>query len=110
MNPVLLKPTEESVSQVVVDGQPGGGICSAREYFRRGNKQDLWGKGTAAYQRLSGRYNPIVLEGGRGSISELNLQDQDITNMRMAEAVGASTYLVADIEQGQGCSPRCMVR
>ena len=98
MNPVLLKPTEESVSQVVVDGQPVGNM-SAREYFRRGNKQDLWGKALAAYQRLSGRYNPIVLEGA-GSISELNLRDRDITNMRMAEAVGASTYLVADIERG----------
>ena len=81
-----------------VDGQPVGNM-SAREYFRRGNKQDLWGKALAAYQRLSGRYNPIVLEGA-GSISELNLRDRDITNMRMAEAVGASTYLVADIERG----------
>lgn len=47
----------------------------------------------------SRRYNPIVLEGA-GSISELNLKNRDITNMRMAVRTGAATYLVADIDRG----------
>ena len=52
-----------------------------------------------AFNRLEARYNPIVLEGA-GSISELNLRDRDITNMRMAMKAGASTYLIADIDRG----------
>ena len=52
-----------------------------------------------AFHRLEENYNPIVLEGA-GSISELNLRDRDITNMRMAKEVDAATYLVADIDRG----------
>lgn len=53
----------------------------------------------AAFERLKSRYNPIVLEGA-GSISEVNLRDRDITNMRMALYAQADTYLVADIDRG----------
>lgn len=98
MNPVLLKPSSDQTSQVVLNGQPVGNM-SAREYFRSGNKQQLWDEAVKAFRRLEKQYNPIVLEGA-GSISELNLRDRDITNMRMAREVNAATYLVADIDRG----------
>lgn len=98
MNPVLLKPTNDKSSQVILNGRPVGNM-SAREYFRSGNKDHLLQQAIAAYKRLAERYNPIVLEGA-GSISELNLRDRDITNMRMAAEVGAATFLVADIDRG----------
>ena len=98
MNPVLLKPVGDSVSQVVVEGKPAGNM-SAQDYFRQENKEGLWERALAAYRRLEERYSPVVLEGA-GSISELNLRERDITNMRMAEAADARTFLVADIERG----------
>lgn len=98
MNPVLLKPTNDKSSQVIVNGRPVGNM-SAREYFRGGNKDRLFQEAIAAYKRLAERYSPVVLEGA-GSISELNLRDRDITNMRMAAEVGAATFLVADIDRG----------
>lgn len=99
MNPVLLKPTNDKSSQVILNGRPIGNL-SASDYFgRRTRKERLFEEAVAAFHRLEKRYNPIVLEGA-GSISELNLRDQDITNMRMAQATGAATYLVADIDRG----------
>jgi len=99
MNPVLLKPTHDKSSQVILNGKPIGNM-SAREYFINENsKNALFQEAIAAFRRLESRYFPIVLEGA-GSISELNLRDRDITNMRMAIAAGASTYLVADIDRG----------
>ncbi|HEY4787742.1 MAG TPA: cobyric acid synthase, partial [Bacteroidales bacterium] len=52
-----------------------------------------------AYYRLAEKYNPMVIEGA-GSISEINLWDKDITNMRVALETGASVYLIADIDRG----------
>lgn len=98
MNPVLLKPSSDQTSQVVLNGQAVGNM-SAREYFRMGNKQQLWEEAVKAFRRLEKQYDLIVLEGA-GSISELNLRDRDITNMRMAREVGAAAYLVADIDRG----------
>lgn len=98
MNPVLLKPSSDQTSQVILNGQPVGNM-SAREYFRINNKEDLWREALAAFVRLEECYSPIVLEGA-GSISELNLRDRDITNMNMAQKVDAATYLVADIDRG----------
>lgn len=99
MNPVLLKPTNDQNAQVILNGKPIGN-SSAREYFGEENpKEHLFKEATQAFQRLSNYYNPIVLEGA-GSISELNLRSRDITNMRMALASNAATYLVADIDRG----------
>lgn len=98
MNPVLLKPSTDQTSQVVLNGRPVGNM-SAREYFRSENKLQLFTEAVNAFKRLDEKYNPIVLEGA-GSISELNLRDRDITNMRMAKEVEAATYLVADIDRG----------
>ncbi|WP_251621036.1 cobyric acid synthase [Odoribacter lunatus] len=97
MNPVLLKPNSYINSQVIVNGHPIGNM-SAQEYFATHNTS-LFPKAIASFQRLAANYNPIVLEGA-GSISELNLKDRDITNMRMAEEADAATYLVADIDRG----------
>lgn len=99
MNPVLLKPTNEQSSQIVLNGHPVGNM-TARQYFGNQNKkEELFQEAINAFKRLETNYNPIVLEGA-GSISEINLRDRDITNMRMAIAAGASTYLVADIDRG----------
>lgn len=99
MNPVLLKPTNDKSSQVVLNGRPVGNM-SAKDYFGMQNrKEELFKEAIEAFHRLESRYSPIVLEGA-GSISELNLRDRDITNMRMAGEAGAATFLVADIDRG----------
>jgi len=98
MNPVLLKPTSDKSSQVVLLGKPVGNQ-SAYDYFMGNNKQELFKEARAAFDRLNQRYQPVVLEGA-GSISELNLKHRDITNMRMAAHAQADVYLVADIDRG----------
>ncbi|MBC7390257.1 MAG: cobyric acid synthase [Opitutaceae bacterium] len=98
MNPVLLKPTSDKTSQVILNGKPLGNM-SAKDYFLSENRNNLFPKVCEAFDRLSGRFSPIVMEGA-GSISELNLKHLDITNLRMAIYAGASTYLIADIDRG----------
>lgn len=98
MNPVLLKPTNDKSSQVVLNGKPVG-TQSAYDYFMGNNKMALFEEAKSAFYRLEKRFNPIVLEGA-GSISELNLKSRDITNMRMATETNAVTYLIADIDKG----------
>jgi adenosylcobyric acid synthase len=98
MNPVLLKPSGEQRSQVVLHGKPQRDR-SARSHFDENRSPYLFDEVLAAFKRLHERYDPIVIEGA-GSISELNLKGRDITNMRVATATGASTYLVADIDKG----------
>ena len=95
MNPILLKPMG-GVSQVVVDGAPIG-VMSAREYYAA--KDRLWPRVAAAYDRLAGRFDRIVLEGA-GSPVEINLVEHDLTNLRMARHADAAIVLVADIERG----------
>jgi adenosylcobyric acid synthase len=98
MNPVLLKPGSDKDIQVILNGKPVSSP-SAREFLMNNNKQELFKAAAAAFERLSGRYQPIVLEGA-GSIAELNIKHKDIANLRMAALAGAVTYLVADIERG----------
>lgn len=98
MNPVLLKPTNDKTSQVVLMGKPVGSQ-SAYDYFMGNNKLELFNAAKGAFDRLQARYNPVVMEGA-GSISELNLKHRDITNMRMALHAGADVYLIADIDKG----------
>lgn len=98
MNPVLLKPTNDQSSQVVLNGKPAGNE-SAVQYFRSDNRAELLGHVLGAFHRLKSRYNPIVIEGA-GSISELNLKERDITNMRIAVEADAATFLIADIDAG----------
>lgn len=99
MNPVLLKPTNNKSSQIILNGKPLGDM-SAGEYFGKNHKREfLFDEVKNAFYRLEEKYNPIVMEGA-GSISELNLRDRDITNMRIAIEAGADTYLIADIDRG----------
>jgi adenosylcobyric acid synthase len=98
MNPVLLKPTNDKNSQVILNGKPVG-TQSAWEYFMENDRQELFAAVTQAYDRLAARYAPIVMEGA-GSISELNLKQRDITNMRIAMHANAATYLIGDIDRG----------
>jgi len=98
MNPVLLKPTNDKSSQVVLNGKPVGNQ-SAYEYFMANDRRELFTAVKEAFDRLAVKYSPIVMEGA-GSISELNLKHRDITNLRMAAHAGAATYLIADIDKG----------
>ncbi|MDR0744333.1 MAG: cobyric acid synthase, partial [Tannerella sp.] len=98
MNPLLLKPTGDCMSQVVLNGRQAGNQ-SARTYFCRQGRDELVREVHAAYDRLAKRYHPIVLEGA-GSISELNLRNVDLVNLPMARYADASVILVADIDRG----------
>ncbi|PIF02220.1 MAG: cobyric acid synthase CobQ [Draconibacterium sp.] len=98
MNPVLLKPNSDKSTQVILNGKVYGNY-SAGSYFRGEIKEQLFAEAMKAFQRLAEKYNPVVLEGA-GSISELNLKENDIANMRIAVATNAATILVADIERG----------
>ncbi len=98
MNPILLKPSGEHTSQVVINGKPSGNR-DAYSYFRKEGKDELRRLAHEAFDRLSSRYNPIVLEGA-GSISELNLREGDIVNMSMARYADADVILVTDIDRG----------
>lgn len=98
MNPVLLKPSSDRRSQVILNGKPIGNK-DAYEYFRTIGRGELRAEVHAAFDRLSERYSPIIMEGA-GSISELNLRSSDLVNMSMAEYAGACAILVADIDRG----------
>lgn len=98
MNPLLLKPNSEHTTQVVLNGKPIGNR-SAYEYFRKEGREELRKEVHAAFDRLKGRYNPIVMEGA-GSVSEINLRDTDLVNMPMARYADADVILVADIDRG----------
>ena len=98
MNPVLLKPNNNLTSQVVLNGKPAGNK-SASEYFNETDRNALFEEVMQAFNRLAAQYNPIVIEGA-GSISEINLWDKDIVNMRVALRTKAATFLVADIDRG----------
>jgi len=98
MNPVLLKPTSEKSSQIILHGKPIGNQ-TARDYFLGNNKENLFEEAKKAFTSLSNKYVPVVMEGA-GSISELNLKHRDIVNMRMAQYADACVYLVGDIDKG----------
>ncbi len=96
MNPVLLKPSSERGSQVVLQGRVYGQM-DAVEYHAL--KPRLRKAVLDSFQRLSDSYDAIVMEGA-GSCCEMNLKDRDLVNFPMAESVGASCLLVGDIDRG----------
>ncbi|MDW7684097.1 MAG: cobyric acid synthase [Bacillota bacterium] len=96
MNPVLLKPVSDTVSQVVVNGKAVGNM-TAQEYT--GYKLQAFAKVLAALNELRSRYDVVVMEGA-GSPAEVNLREHDIVNMRLARAVNAPVLLVTDIDRG----------
>jgi adenosylcobyric acid synthase len=96
MNPILLKPTGECTSQVVVAGRPIGDM-SAREYHE--HKPRLHGLVLDALVDLRARFDVVLCEGA-GSPAEINLLDRDIVNLRIACDAGIDAIVVGDIEPG----------
>ncbi len=96
MNPILLKPSSDIGSQVIVNGEVVGNMTAA-EYFKR--KKEYIPNIMRAYGQLAERYDIIVIEGA-GSPVELNLKKDDIVNMGMAKMADAPVLLVGDIDRG----------
>lgn len=96
MNPVLLKPTTDVGSQVIVNGRAVGNM-RAVDYFRY--KKELLPEILRAYETLDREYDVIVIEGA-GSPVELNLKQDDIVNMGLAKRLQAPVLLVGDIDRG----------
>lgn len=96
MNPILLKPTTDVGSQVIVNGKVFGNM-TAKEYFTK--KKDLIPHIMEAYNSLQAEYDVIVMEGA-GSPAEINLKEDDIVNMGMARMVDAPVLLAGDIDRG----------
>ena len=96
MNPILLKPTGEKQSQVILNGLVHGNQ-TAMDYHR--NKGFYFEKACEAFDRLSNKYDRIILEGA-GSCAEVNLMATDIVNFPMAEYANADVVLTADIHRG----------
>ena len=96
MNPILLKPSSDVGSQVIVNGEVRGDM-SAKEYFRR--KKSLIPDILRAYDSLADEFDIIVIEGA-GSPAEINLKADDIVNMGLAKLVDAPVLLAGDIDRG----------
>lgn len=96
MNPILLKPTTHVGSQVIVNGEVLGNM-SARDYFAY--KKQLIPEIKKAFRELEKDNDIIVIEGA-GSSAEINLRENDIVNMGLAELLDAPVLLVGDIDRG----------
>lgn len=96
MNPILLKPSSDTGSQVIVNGEVRGQM-SAAAYFRM--KKQLIPDIIAAFDSLSQNVDIVVIEGA-GSPAEINLKADDIVNMGLAKLVDAPVLLAGDIDRG----------
>ena len=96
MNPILLKPTSERASQVVLLGEPWK-VLTAAEYHAC--KPELLGLVLDALADLRRRFDVVVCEGA-GSPAEINLLDHDLVNLRVADEAGMAAILVGDINPG----------
>jgi adenosylcobyric acid synthase len=96
MNPVLLKPTTDLGSQVIVQGAVVGNMKVAAY---NAYKPVAFEKAIESFDRLAGQYDFIVIEGA-GSIAEINLKEHDIANLKVAKMANAPVILVADIDRG----------
>jgi adenosylcobyric acid synthase len=96
INPVLLKAASNSGCQVILNGKVHANM-RADEYY--GIKEKAWTSVTAAYDRLSEKYDLIVIEGA-GSPAEINLREEEIVNMSIARYANAPVMLVGDIDKG----------
>jgi adenosylcobyric acid synthase len=96
MNPVLLKPKGDCISQIVLHGRPYKDI-PITEYYRETGP--LLEQAVAAYRTLEKEYGHVVAEGAGGA-AEVNLYDRDIANILLARALRIPVILVADIERG----------
>jgi adenosylcobyric acid synthase len=96
MNPVLLKPEGDTQSQVIVLGERRDDL-SRMEWHTRA--RHVWPIIRASLDELMAQHDVLVIEGA-GSPAEINLMDSDVVNMRIAEAAGAATLLICDIDRG----------
>jgi len=97
MNPVLLKPTGNSRSQVIVMGRPVGNMSAAE--YHAGYSLKALGVVQECLHKLSSEFEVLVIEGA-GSPAEVNLKANDIVNMRVAKLINAPVLLIADIDRG----------
>lgn len=97
MNPILLKPSGNMSSQVVVRGKIWGNVTAANYHLRR--VEELMPLVQESYETLAAQHEVIILEGA-GSPAEINLKQHDIVNMRMAALANAACLLVGDIDRG----------
>lgn len=96
MNPILIKPTSDQGSQIIVDGQPIGNM-TAVDYYKY--KTELIPHIMKAYESLAKENDIIVIEGA-GSPAEINLKQHDIVNMGMARMAKAPVLIAGDIDRG----------
>lgn len=97
MNPILLKPSGDMSSQIVVRGKIWGKLSASEYHLNR--VEELMPIVRESYQMLASENDVIILEGA-GSPAEINLKQHDIVNMRMAELANAACLLVGDIDRG----------
>jgi adenosylcobyric acid synthase len=97
MNPILIKPSGDMSSQVMVRGKIWGQISAADYHQRR--VEELLPVVRESYESLAANYEFVILEGA-GSPAEINLKQHDIVNMRIAEIADAACLLVGDIDRG----------
>lgn len=97
MNPVLLKPTQDAKSQVIVLGRPTGNL-SAKEYHRE-YKTKAWEVIKESMDYLTNTYEALLIEGA-GSPAEINLKENDVVNMKVAKELKSPVMLIADIDRG----------
>ena len=97
MNPILIKPSGDCSSQVMVRGKIWGQISAADYHQRR--VEELMPVVRESYQALASSFQVIILEGA-GSPAEINLKQHDLANMRMAAMAEAACLLVGDIDRG----------
>lgn len=96
MNPILIKPTSDVGSQIILNGKVYKNM-NAMEYYK--NKKDFVPHVMNAYKSLADEYEVIVIEGA-GSPAEINLKENDIVNMGLAKMVDSDVLLVGDIDRG----------
>jgi adenosylcobyric acid synthase len=97
MNPILIKPSSDTGSQIVLLGRVWGQVTASNYHQHR--VEDLFPSVLESYRSLAARYALILLEGA-GSPAEINLRKHDIVNMRMAHAANAACLLIGDIDRG----------
>jgi adenosylcobyric acid synthase len=97
MNPILIKPSGDKSSQVVVRGKIWGRVTATDYHLRR--VEELLPIVRESYETLASQYDVVILEGA-GSPAEINLKQNDIANMRMAEMANAHCLLIGDIDRG----------
>ena len=96
MNPILLKPKSDGISQVVLLGEPLKDVRIS-DYYQE--TDDLLEKAVSAYEELCSSYDTVVIEGAGGA-AEVNLYERDIANILLAKRLKLPIILVADIERG----------